>query len=99
MAKYAVVRINGKQYRVSEGEKFLVEKVSGEPKAEVLLLTSDKGVEVGMPVLTSAKVSLTKIADEKGPKIHVSKFKAKSRYRKKIGFRPQVTRIQVGKIS
>lgn len=99
MAKYAVLRINGKQYRVTEGEKFLVEKVDGEPKAEILLVASEKSVEVGMPVVTNAKISLTKLADEQGQKIHVSKFKAKSRYRKKIGFRPQLTRLEVGKIS
>lgn len=99
MADYAVIQIQGKQYKVEAGKDLVVEKLSGKPEAKVLLVVTDKGVKVGTPEVAGAKVDLKVVADEKGKKLHVFKYKAKSRYRKRIGFRPQVTRLQVGKLS
>lgn len=93
---YAVVRINGKQYKVSEREEILVDKLVDQMiEPEVLLVRDEKGVKVGDPVVKGAKVVLKKLGDEKGEKIHVFKYKAKSRYRRKIGSRPNYTRLQV----
>lgn len=99
MANYAVIQIQGKQYKVEEGKELLVEKLTGKPEPKILLVVDDKGVRVGTPEVTGAKVDLKVVADEKGKKLHIFKFKAKSRYRKRMGFRPQVTRLQVGKLS
>lgn len=100
--KYAVIRINGRQYKVEEGQELLVDKLA-EPKkisAEVLLFTDGDKVKVGKPVLKDVKMSFKILNEvEKGEKIDVFKFKAKSRYRKHTGFRPQYTRLQVTKIS
>jgi large subunit ribosomal protein L21 len=93
---YAVIRIKGNQYKVSEKEEFLVDKLGDtriEP--EVLLVRGDKKVKVGTPTVRGAKVVLKSLGEEKGKKIHVVKFKAKSRYRRKIGSRPSLTRLQV----
>lgn len=93
---YAVVRINGKQYKVAEKEEILVDKLSGEKiEPDVLLVRNDKVIKVGDPVVKGAKVVVKKLGDEKGEKIHVFKYKAKSRYRKKIGSRPDFTRLQI----
>lgn len=102
MAKYAVVRIGGKQYKLEEGQEFVVEKLADPKKieAEVLLLVDGEKAKVGKPVLKDAKVTFKVIKEmEKGEKIEIYKFKAKSRYRKHTGFRPQLTRLQVEKIS
>lgn len=96
---YAVVRIKGKQYKVSEGDEVLVDKITGKPEADVLLVVADKKVKVGQPILKDAKVALKALADEKGEKLYVQKYKSKSRYRKKMGFRHAYTRLQVGKIT
>jgi len=102
MAKYAVVRIGGKQYKVEEGKEILVDKLI-EPKKlepEVLLFVDGEKVKVGKPTLKDVKISLKVVTKlEKGEKVDVYKFKAKSRYKKHIGFRAQYTRLLIGKIS
>ncbi len=99
--KYAVIRLQGRQYKVSEGKDLLVDKMNDlKLVPEVLLVSDGEKVEVGKPVLKSAKVSLKIVKElEKGEKIEVYHFKAKSRYRKHTGFRPQYTRVLVEKIS
>jgi len=102
MAKYAVIRLQGKQYRVQEKDEILVGKISDLKKIEpeVLLFVDEGKTNVGKPVLKDVKVKVKVVAElEKGEKIDVYKFKAKSRYRKHIGFRPQYTRLLVEKIS
>jgi large subunit ribosomal protein L21 len=100
MSKYAVIRIQGKQYRVAEGEEILVDKVSGKPEAETLLLVDEGKIKIGQPVLKEVKVTFKIVKEmEKGEKIDVVKYKAKSRYRRYLGFRPQFTRLLVQKIA
>jgi large subunit ribosomal protein L21 len=99
--KYAVVRIKGHQYKVSEGEEILVDKI-GTDKAEpeVLLVVDGEKVTVGKPVVKEAKVKVKVLKDEeKGQKVDVFKYKAKSRYRRHTGFRPVYSRLLVEKIS
>lgn len=100
--KFAVIRIGGKQYRVSEGEEILVDKLSDTKKItpEVLLFVDGETVEVGTPVLEKAKVTTKVVSEvEKGEKIDIFKYKAKSRERRHVGFRPQYTRLLVEKIT
>jgi large subunit ribosomal protein L21 len=102
MAKYAVVRIGGKQYKVSEGQEILVDRVVDPKKlvVETLLVANGEKVSVGKPLVKEAKVKVKIVSEvEKGEKVDVYKFKAKSRYRKHIGFRPQYTRLLIEKIS
>jgi large subunit ribosomal protein L21 len=101
MAKYAVISLNGRQYKVSEGQQVLVDLTS-DPKIEsktLLLVVGDK-VSVGKPEVKGSMVKFKKISDEeKGEKIEILKYKAKSRYRRKMGFRPKYTKLLVEKIS
>lgn len=101
MAKYAVVKIKGHQYKVEEGQEILVDKL-GKDKVEsaVLLVVNDEKVSVGKPVVNDAKIKIKIVKEEeKGEKIHVRKYKSKSRYRRHIGFRPKFTRLLIEKIS
>lgn len=99
--KYAVVSIKGKQYKIEENTEFLVHKLNEGEKlvSETLLVVNEDKVKIGTPILKTAKIELKVIGNEKGKKIHVYKFKSKSRYRRKIGSRPEFTRIAVGKIA
>ncbi len=101
MKNYAVIRIKGKQYKVKEGDELSVGYLkSDKPSAEVLLLIQDDKVSVGTPLVKNAKVSLKTVSERQlEKKITVMKYKAKSRYRKKIGFRALSTRLLVEKIS
>lgn len=102
MDKFAVIRIGGKQYRVSEGEEILVDKLIDTKKVslEVLLVVDGEKIEIGKPVLTKAKVTVKVLVEvEKGEKIDVFKYKAKSRERRHVGFRAKYTRLLIEKIS
>lgn len=101
MAKYAVIRIKGHQYKVSEKDEILVDYLKGEKSvAEVLLVADGEKVTVGKPLVKSVSVKLKVLGEmEKGQKIEVFKYKAKSRYRKHTGFRPKYSRLLVEKIS
>ena len=102
MDKFAVIRIGGKQYRVTEGQEILVDKLADTKKVtpEVLLFVEGETVEVGTPVLEKAKVTVKVVAElEKGEKVDIFKYKAKSRERRHVGFRAQYTRLLVEKIS
>jgi len=98
--KYAVIRIKGRQYKVTEGEELLVDKsLEKEIIPEVLLIVEDGKVKIGAPKVKNAKVKLKVLKDEeKGKKLHIQKYKAKSRYRRKSGFRPVYTRLLIEKI-
>ena len=101
MSKYAVIRIKGNQYKVEEGQELLVDKVGkDEPKAEVLLVADNGKLKVGKPTVAGGNVELKVIDKEvKGDKVTVLTYKAKSRYRRKKGFRPRFSRIAIGKIT
>lgn len=100
--KYAIIKIKGQQFKVKEGDEILVGKLGEKekPEVDVLLVKKDKIVKVGKPIVKGSKVALKVLEkEEKGEKLHVETFKAKSRYRRKIGFRPIYTRLQIIKIS
>ena len=98
--KYAVIRIKGNQYKVNEGQEFLVDKLTEKKIApEVLLVSMGNKVTIGQSLVKDVVVKLKVIKEkELGKKLYVQKFKAKSRYRRKYGFRPQYTRLLVEKI-
>jgi len=100
MAKYAIIKISGHQYKVSEGEELLVDKIK-DPKTtpEVLLISDGEKLSLGKPTVTGAKVTFKILGEEKGEKIEVIKYRAKSRYRKHTGFRPDYSKIQILKIT
>lgn len=101
--QYAVIKTGGKQYKVYEGETIEVDRLALDKDglvsfSQVLLWVNDGQVLIGAPFIPDIKVT-GKILDHiKGEKIRVSKFKAKARYRRVMGFRPFLTRVQITKI-
>ncbi|PLX45175.1 MAG: 50S ribosomal protein L21 [Deltaproteobacteria bacterium] len=100
---YAVVRTGGKQYVVSEGDFFKVEKLAGEVGEKIVLddvlLVSDGGdLKVGAPAVDGAKVSGTIVEQGRGKKIIVFKMKRRKGFRKKQGHRQAYTGIKVDSI-
>jgi large subunit ribosomal protein L21 len=95
---YAIVKTGGKQYRVEEGQTLLVERLREDEGAKVsldpLLYRDDKQVLDGSD-LSKVKVEAKIVGHERGPKIHVLKFKPKRGYKRRTGHRQELTRIEV----
>lgn len=100
---FAVIATGGKQYLVSQGEKIHVEKLEGEAGDkvtfdQVLATITDTDCTLGKPTISGASVEGTILKQGRGKKIEVLKYKAKSKYRKKIGHRQAFTEIEITKI-
>lgn len=99
---YAIIQLQGKQYRVSEGDTFDVDRLAGEEKkitvSDVLLVNKDGKISLGQPLVKTATVTLDVIEELRGEKIRVFKYKSKSRYRKSRGHRQDLTRVSVSSI-
>ncbi|MBU0531718.1 MAG: 50S ribosomal protein L21 [Candidatus Uhrbacteria bacterium] len=101
---FAVIKTGGKQYKVKEGETITIEKLDfeeGKPvEFEALLVSDDDGedVKVGTPTVAGAKVTGKVVEQTKDKKVHVIKYKPKSRYRRNVGHRQPITRVQIESI-
>lgn len=100
---YAVVRLGARQYRAEVGDAIVVERLRAEvgeqlELGEVLLVADGERVEIGQPTVKGAKVLATAVAQEKGPKIRVFKYRPKQRYRRRAGHRQRYTRLRVDEI-
>ena len=101
---YAVIRSGSKQYRVRVGDIIEVEKLPVEPGQsvtldDVLLVEQDGTVTVGTPTVPGARVVAEVVAQEKGEKIIVFRYKRKVRYRRKTGHRQLLTRLRIKEIA
>lgn len=98
----AIIRQGGKQYLVKENDILTVAKIEHQDKTdlnlEVLAIFDQDNIQLGTPVLADAKITATIVKDKQGPKLHVYHFKAKSNYRRKMGYRDQQTLIQITSI-
>jgi large subunit ribosomal protein L21 len=102
--KYAIVEDGGKQYKAILGETIEVDKypleVGEEIDLEHVLLVSDgEEIMVGAPLVKGAKVQATVVAQVKGPKVTVFRYKAKERIRSKTGHRQKYTRVRIDAIT
>jgi large subunit ribosomal protein L21 len=101
--EYIVFKSGGKQHKSSVGDILDVDKILGKKDDSivldnVMLWVNEGNIKIGKPSLTDVKVH-AKILDQfKGKKLTVRKFKAKSRYRRTTGFRPQLTKLKIEKI-
>lgn len=98
--EYVVIRVGGKQYRVSKGDFLEVDRQDVETNGhvaldDILLFVSDGNVKIGRPKVADVKVNAKVLEQKKGKKIRVAKFKAKVRYRRVMGFRPFLTKLQI----
>jgi len=101
---YAVVKIGGHQYRVSEGDVLFVDKQSDETDQSltfdhVLLANDDGDVTVGKPVIEGASIEATLLDNVKSDKVIVFKKKRRKGYRVKRGHRQPMSQIEINKIS
>ena len=95
---YAIVKTGGKQYRVTQGETLLVERLPDAEGATVellpLLIVDGDSLTDG-DGLRDVSVQATIVAHERGPKLRVVKFKPKRGYKNRNGHRQELTRIEI----
>src|SRR5919204_6429715 len=99
MATYAIISLGGKQYRVREGERLLVDRLAvdeGKTFTPNVLLVGGDGEAQLEPkgVVVTAKV----LGQQRGPKIRIGKYKKRTGYRRHTGFRAALTHIEIESI-
>jgi large subunit ribosomal protein L21 len=96
---YAIVEVGGRQYRVSPGEKFLVERLAqaagSSVELPVMLLSDETGVSVGKPYVEGKTLTANVLGETKGEKLIAFKYQPKKRYRRKTGHRQIYTVLQI----
>ena len=97
---YAIIETGGKQYKVSQGDRILVEKIEGAKGTsyaleKVLLVSQEGKIQIGRPYLDGAKVLCEVLDQTKGDKVVSFKYRRRKGYRKKIGHRQQLTCLKV----
>lgn len=101
---YAVVRTGGKQYRVTAGDIFEVEKLEGEigdtiSMDDVLLVSDGDSATIGQPTVDGAAVNVKITGQYRGKKILVFRYRPKKRIRVRRGHRQYLTRLEVESVS
>jgi large subunit ribosomal protein L21 len=97
---YAILQQSGHQYRVSPGDRLVVDRLTAEVGSvvalePVVLVQNDDGTQVGTPVVEGARVAVVVVGHPKGAKIRVFKYKAKKHYRRTHGHRSLLTEVRV----
>jgi len=95
---FAIIEANGKQYKITPTSEIDVDHMDVEVGKKVtfdkvLMVVDGDKIEMGAPYLENQSFEAEVSAQEKGKKIHIVRFRAKSRHRRHIGFRPQVTSL------
>ncbi|MCE5241382.1 50S ribosomal protein L21 [bacterium] len=101
---YAIFQSGGHQYAAAENDVIRVEKLQLEPQAEVtfdqvLAVRDGEDFKVGAPYVTGAKVTGKVVAQGRGKKIIVFKYRPKKHYRKIRGHRQDYTEVRVTSIT
>lgn len=100
---YAIVKSGGKQHKVAVGDTLEVERGLGAVGAQVLLpavlLVDGATVTSDAAALADVGVTAEILAETKGPKIRIIKYKNKTGYRKRQGHRQGLLRLRVTDIT
>ncbi len=96
---YAIISLGGKQYRVRQGERLLVDRLSVEEgktfHPEVLMLGGDGKFELAPK---STQVTARVVGSPLGQKIRIGKYRPKKGYKRHTGFRAKLTQIEIESI-
>lgn len=98
---YAIIQVGGNQYRVNPGISIKVDRLHAKEGEALtfpaLLVADDREVKVGKE---AARVVVTAavVAHTQGDKVKTLRFRAKSRHRRRVGMRPQLSLIKITSI-
>jgi large subunit ribosomal protein L21 len=99
MAVYAIISIGGSQYRVSEGQRLLVDRVDRDVKKTfhppILFVGGDGAAELAPK---NTQVTARVVEHVLGPKVRIGKYRRRTGYRRHAGHRSQLTEIEIESI-
>lgn len=100
---YAIVETSGKQYRVAKGDSLLVDRMGAEIGSTVVLdrvlLVHGNELKVGAPTVAGATVTAKVVEHPRGDKVRTFKYVRTRRYRRRVGFRHDHTRLEILEIN
>ena len=100
---YAIIATGGKQYKVSEGDIITIEKLGAEAGETVtfdqVLAVNNGSLKIGNPTVENATVEASVVANGRGKKVIVYKYKRKTGYHNKNGHRQCFTKVKIEKIN
>lgn len=100
---FAIIQTGGKQYIVKTGDKIQVEKLDAKRGDsvkfdQVLFSSNGTNMEIGKPFIAGMAVEAKVLKQDRADKVHVLKYRPKSKYRRKIGNRQHYTEVEITKI-
>ena len=99
---YAIVRAGGRQEMVAVGDVVVLDRVAGELGSTIalpaLLLVDGAVVTTDASVLAKVSVTAEIVGHSRGPKIDILKYKNKTGYRRRQGYRSELTTVKVNDI-
>jgi large subunit ribosomal protein L21 len=99
---YAVVRAGGRQEKVSVGTIVTLDRIKAEANSKIelpaLLLVDGDKITSDAAALAKVKVTAEVLGNLRGPKITIQHYKNKTGYKRRMGFRAELTRVQVTEI-
>jgi large subunit ribosomal protein L21 len=100
---YAIIDIGGKQYRVEEGDSVLVDRIGEDEGAKVspraVLFADSKSAVMDGADLGKVKIEAVVAEHLKGPKLRVNTYRPKKRFKRRMGHRSALSRLEIRKIS
>jgi large subunit ribosomal protein L21 len=100
---YAIVKAGGRQEKVAVGDTVFVDRIDAKVGASVnfpaVLIVEGANITTDAKALAGVKVTGEIIEEVKGPKIDILRYKNKTGYRRRQGFRSQLTRVKITAIT
>jgi large subunit ribosomal protein L21 len=101
---FAVIKTGGKQYKVSEGDTLVIEKLGAAPGEtvtfdQVLMIGEGAEIKVGSPVVAGAAVTAEVNGEVRGPKLITRKKRQRQTYRRTIGHRQDLIEVTIKSVS
>jgi large subunit ribosomal protein L21 len=101
---FAVIKAQGKQFKVAQGDELTVDRLQGDAGAsialgEVLMLIDGANTTVGAPVVSGAKVQAEIVSHSRGDKIKVFKKRRRKNFHRTRGHRQELTTVKITSIT
>jgi len=101
---FAVIKAQGKQYKVAQGDELTIDRLAGEAGAsialgEVLMLVDGSNTKLGTPIVGGAKVQAEIVSHSRGDKIKVFKKRRRKNFHRTRGHRQDLTTVKITSIT